>query len=345
MNAPLQKKNKRVRGVVVSLIIFVLLTGAVALGVGLYSQLGPVDSQNKQEKLFVIKPGSSLIEITHNLKKEGFLKSSRVFLLYTRLTGNTSKIKAGEYLLNPALDVPKLTEKLVKGEVATITFTIPEGYHLRQIAQVFVKQGIATEEEFWKVVREGEFEYTFLADLPPTERRLEGYLFPDTYTIAKGMPVKEVIKMMLKRFDTVYKRLPPNETGLTTHEVVTLASIIEGESVVNKERAVIASVFFNRLKIGQRLEADATVQYLFDERKEQVLYRDLEIDSPYNTYRHQGLPPGPIGSPGEASLQAVLEPQDTKYYYFVARKDNSGEHVFARTLDEHNRNKRNLGYR
>ncbi|HQD53644.1 MAG TPA: endolytic transglycosylase MltG [Peptococcaceae bacterium] len=342
-----RKKRARIVGLV--LLILVLFAGVSGAGALLWwraqDPLGPANPQDKEDRLFEVKAGSSLQQIARDLEQEGLLKDERIFYWYARLSGNAARLKAGRYLLNPAMDARTITEKLVEGKVATITFTIPEGYHLRQIAEVFAQKGIAEKEEFWEAIQNGSYNVPFLEELPPrSERWLEGYLFPDTYTVPLGTPVEKVIEVMLKRFAQIYDRLPSNNTGLTRHELVTLASIVEGESVLDEERPIIASVFFNRLKIGQRLEADATVQYLFDERKERVLYRDLEIDSPYNTYRNKGLPPGPIGSPGEASLRAVLQPADTKYYYFVARKDNSGAHVFAQTLDEHNRNKRRLGY-
>ena len=228
--------------------------------------------------------------------------------------------------------------------MVTVTFTIPEGYHLRQIVEVLTGQGIVTADEFWHLVKDGNFDYSFIKDLPRTERRLEGYLFPDTYTIPKGMAAEKVIDVMLKRFEQILNKMPPNESGLNLHETVTLASIVEGESMLDEERPLVASVFLNRLAIDMKLDSDATIQYLFDKRKQRVLLKDLEIKSPYNTYLNKGLPPGPIGSPGEASLRAVFQPAASKYYYFVARKDNSGEHVFSRTLQEHNANKRKLGY-
>lgn len=345
MNPPLQKDIKKAH-IALKLLVFILVA-VIFLSSLFYGQLGEANPTDTKDRLFVVEHGTSSVQIANILEKEGFIKNSRAFMIYIKLTGNAQKLKAGQYLLNSSLTVPQIVDKLVQGKVAMQSFTIPEGYHLRQIAEVFAKQGIATEDEFRKVVKEGDFNFAFLKEIPETieaEKRLEGYLFPDTYTIPRGMAAEDVIEMMLKRFDTVYQQLPPNKTGLTVHEVVTLASIIEGESMLDKERPVIASVFFNRLKIGQRLEADSTIQYLFEERKKRVLYKDLEIASPYNTYRNKGLPPGPIGSPGEASLRAVLEPDDNGYYYFVARKDNSGEHVFSKTLAEHNRNKRKLGY-
>lgn len=340
---PFLQKNTKGMPRVLKLIIVIVALG-ILIGALFYSLLGPVNSEDNVDRLFMVKQGAAATQIAQDLEKEGLIKNAQAFIFYAKLTGNLSKLKAGHYFFNSAMNIQEIITKLVEGKVASLSFTIPEGYNLQQIAEVLAKKEIMTEKEFWAVVKEGDFAYPFLQDLPQIEKRLEGYLFPDTYTIPIGMSAEDVIKMMLRRFDTVYKNLPPNETGLTTHEVVTLASIIEGECLLDRERPLVASVFFNRLKRGQRLEADATVQYALEARKQRVLFEDTEIESAYNTYRITGLPPGPIGCPGEASLWAVLEPADTNYFYFVAKKDNSGEHVFARTFAEHKANKRKLGY-
>ncbi|NLO75413.1 MAG: endolytic transglycosylase MltG [Clostridia bacterium] len=344
MNPPLLKniKTKRIHWHTKLVVLLVLI--ALGLGIYFYNQLGPVDLNDQVDRLFVVNRGATSMQIAKNLAEEGLIKNIHTFIIYNRLTCNIKKLKAGHFLLNPAMSVQEITAKLVEGKVATISFTIPEGYTLKQIADVLVKKGITTEHEFWAVVKEGEFNFSFIKDLPLTENRLEGYLFPDTYIIPLGISTEEVIRVMLKRFDSVFKQLPPNNTGLTTHELVTLASIVEGECLLDRERPIVASVFLNRLKIGQKLEACATVQYALGKRTARVLIEDTKIESPYNTYVHEGLPPGPIGCPGEASLRAVLEPADTSYYYFVAKKDNSGEHVFSKTFDEHKRNKWKLGY-
>lgn len=309
-----------------------------------FNLLGPVDSEDDVEHLFVIKKGTAARQIAKDLKEEGLIKNARAFILYTRVTGNLSHLQAGHYLLKPAMKVQMIVKKLAAGQVAVQKFTIPEGYHLRQIAEVLAKNEIMTAKEFWAVVKEGTYDYFFLEDLPANEKRLEGYLFPDTYLVPIGCSAEEVVATMLKRFWNVYQALPANETGLTIHQVVTLASIVEGECCLDEERPIVASVFLNRLKRGQKLEADSTVQYALEERTQRVLYDDLEVKSEYNTYRISGLPPGPIGCPGQASLQAVLQAADTDYYYFVAKKDQSGEHVFSRTFAEHIAAKKKLGY-
>jgi len=338
----LRKRRPFVR--IVQLFI-VLLALFITLSTMFYSLLEPVQKEGQgQEVTFVVERGTPSKTIANNLEQAGLIKSAKAFLLYARLTGNLENFKAGEYLLKTSDNAKEIINILVQGKIVTVSFTIPEGYHLRQIADVLVKEGITTEEEFWRVVSGADFDYDFLEGLPKNERRLEGYLFPDTYIIPKGWETEKVINTMLKRFAEVYNGLPANKSGLNMRDTVVLASIVEAESRVDKDRPLIASVFLNRLKIKMPLQADATLQYVFAERKERVLYKDLETDDPYNTYKYGGLPPGPICSPGEASLRAVCEPAETDYYYFVAKKDGSGEHVFSRTLAEHNANKRKLGY-
>lgn len=340
MKLSLRKKTS-VRPLQLGVIVIALL---ITLGAVFYSQLTPVQQGKSAEVLFTVQNGATPSEIANQLEKEGLIKNARVFLVYARLTGDLNKFKAGQYLLKASDKTQDVMGILVKGKVVTVSFTIPEGYHLRQIAETLVKQGITTDAEFWRVVKEVDFNYSFLQNLPKSERRLEGFLFPDTYSIPKGWETEKVIDLMLKRFDQVYKKLPPNKSGLNMYDTVILASIVEGESKVDKDRTLIASVFLNRLQIKMPLQADATLQYAFGERKERVLYKDLELDNPYNTYKYGGLTPGPIGSPGEASLRAVCQPADTKFLYFVARKDGSGVHEFTETLAQHNAKKRELGY-
>lgn len=342
MISPSTKRRARRRRL---LTVFSLLVILSVIGVVYFcNALGPAQPEMTAEKTFIVRNGATPGEIAHNLQQEGLIKNASVFLLYARLSGNLLKFKAGEYLLAPAFPVARIMEMLTKGQVSTVTFTVPEGRNLREIAKILEEQGIMGTEEFWRLVKEGDYSYPFLEGLPRDEHCLEGYLFPDTYKIPKGMVPEKVLDMMLARFEQIAERLPANQSGLTARQAVILASLVEGESKVDKDRPLIASVFLNRLRINMKLDSDATVQYLFDEHKERVLYKDLEIDSPYNTYRYRGLPPGPIGSPGEASLRAVWEPADTNYLYFVAKKDGSGEHVFTRTLAEHNRAKKELGY-
>lgn len=337
------QKNKRRRYKPKRILTFFLLVLFI-IGAVFYSQLGAVASNDCREEVFDVEKGSTPVSIAHQLYKKGFIKSEKAFLMYARFVGKLDKMKAGQYLIDTSMNTPEIINILVAGKVVTVTFTIPEGYTLDQIAEVLIKKGFTTKEEFWQVVKTGDFKYDFMKDLPKGERRLEGFLFPDTYVVAKGMDAERVINVMLNRFKQVIDELPDNNTRLSLYELVTLASIVEGESLLDEDRPVIASVFYNRLKIDMKLDSCATIQYALGDRKKRLLNDDLKIDSKYNTYTNKGLPPGPIGSPGKASLEAVLEPAQTNYFYSVAKKDGSGKHVFARTHQEHVKNKYDLGY-
>lgn len=334
-------KPRKILVLLATLLLLILLVGWL-----LFNNLfGSYQPENNVQSTINIKQGLSTGEIAQILAQEKIIGNPKLFQLYVRINNSDGKLKAGEYNLSPSMSMEEIVYVLLKGQIVTYKFTIPEGYTLKQIAEVLSKDNLVSKEEFWQVVKEEPFpQFPFLKDLPKDERRLEGYLFPDTYSVAKGMSGKEIVEMMLKRFVEVYNGLPPNNTDLSMRDTVILASLVELESVVDKDRPLIASVFLNRLKIGMKLDCDATLQYIFPERKTRVLYSDLEIDSPYNTYKNKGLPPGPIGSPGKASLEAVHQPAQSKYFYFVARKDGSGEHVFSKNLKEHNENKRKLGY-
>lgn len=340
------KINKRNRYKKTSLLLaIVLLLFGLTTWIGINSMFRALDENNQEEYIVTIKPGASTASIAQTLAQENIIDNPNAFRIFSKIKGLDGKLKAGEYLLSPSMDLEEITKKLLKGQVVSYSFTIPEGYTLRQIAQVLIDKGYVDEEKFWEVVKNEPFpEFEFLEGLPNDEKRLEGYLFPDTYRITSGMTEQQIVAMMLKRFQEVYNQLPENQSGLNFRDTIILASIVELESKVDRDRPLIASVFLNRLGINMLLQADATLQYAFPERKSRVLYSDLELDSPYNSYKYTGLPPGPIGSPGRAALEAVHQPADTDYLYFVARKDGSGEHVFGRTLAEHNKNRRELGY-
>ncbi len=324
-------------------LFLVILLFAGAAGFFYYqsyqSNLQPYTGTAEEASLFTVEKGWTLTRIATELENAGYIRSAKDFVTYGKLKKTGGKLQAGNYLLSPSMSAEEVMNELVKGQVIVKTFTIPEGYHLRQICTTFVAEGISTEDAFWDAVKNGQYDYGFLEGLPKDDKRLEGYLFPDTYTIAEGTPVEKVLDRMLKRFSVIFEGLPENTSGLSMTELVTLASIVENEAKIDEERPMIASVFLNRLRDGMRLESCATIQYHFEEKKSRLLYADLEIDSPYNTYRHEGLPPGPICSPGKASLEAVAQPANTDYYFFVAKEDGSGGHVFSHSLSEHNKAK------
>ncbi|HHW08138.1 MAG TPA: endolytic transglycosylase MltG [Clostridia bacterium] len=286
-----------------------------------------------------IPMGSSPYAVAQILADKKVIRHPKVFYYYTRLKGISPQFKAGTYTLDAAWPMEQIAVALTRGgRGAVVTVTIPEGFDLEQIAARIAAANLVSREEFLQAAAHGEFHYEFLNGVPEGDKRLEGFLFPDTYQFAAGATAEEIIHKMLKRFGEVYHedyRRRAQELGLSTLEVVTMASLVEKEAKLDEERAMIAGVFYNRLKKNWKLESCATVQYLLDEPKEVLLYEDLEIDSPYNTYKYYGLPPGPIASPGRASLEAALYPAEVDYMFFRANPD--GSHVFSRTLAEHNR--------
>lgn len=286
-----------------------------------------------------IPMGSTPYAIAQLLADKELIRHPQVFYYYTRFKGISGNFKAGKYTLDASWPMDKIAQALTRGGPgASITITIPEGFDLEQIADKIAGTNLISREEFLQAAANEDFDYGFLAGVPKGEKRLEGFLFPDTYQVNINATAADIINMMLKRFDEIYTddyRQRAKELGLSTLEVVTMASIVEKEAKLDEERKIIAAVFYNRLREKWRLESCATVQYLLDEPREVLLYKDLEIDSPYNTYKYFGLPPGPIASPGKASLEAALYPADVDYMFFRAKPD--GSHIFSRTLEEHNK--------
>ncbi len=298
--------------------------------------LMPVSSVGGRETIFTLENGWTLTRTATALYEQGLIRSAESFTRLGKQENLAESIKAGKYLLSTSMSCDEILEALVKGSVLTIKFTIPEGYTLRQIAKTLADKGIATESQFWESARNGDFNFPFLKGLPNDERRLEGYLFPDTYEVELDEAIDKVLTRMLKRFEEIWASLPPSATGLSARETLILASIVQNEVKLDEERPVAAGVFIKRLKNNMLLQSCSTVQYYFDEPKYPLLTSDTEIDFPYNTYIYNGLPPGPVGAPGKVSLEAAVDPEDTNYLYFVARDDGSGGHYFSRTLEEHN---------
>lgn len=288
-----------------------------------------------------IPHGASSTEIGQLLEKNGLIRSDRFFNIYIRLTGATNALQAGVYEIPPDKNLEGILQIMAYGKQNTFRVTIPEGFTVKQIADRLAEHGI-NRDQFLEAVEKESFDYEFVKELDNTDKRLyrlEGYLFPSTYEIPKGASPEEIIDIMLKEFD---KRLQRDgvkeklkERNLTVDKWVTIASIVEREGQVSEELPRISGVIHNRLERGMPLQVDATIQYLRGEQKARLMYKDLEVDSPYNTYKVKGLPPGPISSPGEAALNAVLEPEDHEYLYYVTKKDGSKLHYFSKTYKEH----------
>jgi UPF0755 protein len=278
---------------------------------------------------------TSTHQVSRLLADEELIKNKKVFVWYCRLRGYDSQLKAGLYQFRRSQSMDEIIDDLVAGRVVSTRITIPEGYTLKQMGQLFVAKDICTPEEWEKAVLRSR-DFDFLRDIPMRENRLEGFLYPDTYRIRRDTTIDQMIDMMLKRFAQVWNQEFADlarEKGMSVYQVVTVAAMIEKEALFDSERPRIAGVIYNRLQDGMPLQVDATVLYSLGRHKDQVLLKDLEVDSPYNTYRNTGLPPGPIASPGLASLSAALQPENHDYLYYVATSD--GHHVFSRTYAEH----------
>ncbi|MES2522284.1 MAG: endolytic transglycosylase MltG [Gemmatimonadota bacterium] len=314
-----------------------LLIGAVALValLGAWMSREITGAGSSTDPVTVVIPrGSSVRAISDSLANAGIIASPRAFRLYASMGQKDRAIKPGQYEFVQGQGWSSVLATLVKGRGASRTVVIPEGFDLRDIAPVLAKAlGVPQDS-----VRVAASDAEWRRKLQVPAETLEGYLFPATYTFAVGTTAREAVTAMLERFETVWKpewnaRL--TELNISRHEAMTMASIVEKEARKAEERPIISAVYWNRVKKRMPLQADPTVQYALPEHTERVLYKDLEVDSPYNTYRNAGLPPGPIASPGEASIAAALAPANVPYLYFVAHPD--GHHEFRTTFAEHER--------
>jgi UPF0755 protein len=284
-------------------------------------------------QIVVIPEGSTYQQVATLLKREHLIRSRWAFLLLGKTHEIDRRIRPGEYELDGSMRPKEILGKLLAGRVILHPVTIPEGFTLAQIAEVLAAQNVTDTNEFLKLVRDRPF----IASLGIEAETLEGYLFPETYSFPRGTKAKDVIKTMVEGLFHVWGaeyQAQAARLHLSLHQVLTLASVIEKETGVKGERELIAAVFHNRLRKKIPLQSDPTVIYGLPAFDGNIHKRDLSSLSPYNTYRVQGLPPGPIGSPGAESLRAALFPAQASYLYFVSRND--GTHHFSSTLAEHN---------
>jgi UPF0755 protein len=330
---------------------FVLGDSTSVLGTVAVDPMSPVDAEDGAKQVVTVPHGATAADIGADLQQRGLVRSGLVFRFAVEQAGVGGTLAAGDYELSRSMSTPEIVQVLARGEVKRgLVATIPEGWRTEQIADRLESTGVSSRDEFLSAVRAPASVPGVSTLGDPAPPRLEGYLFPETYEVAQKVPGARAAELMVRMFErrigTTFVR---NDTTLTPYEVLTLASIVEREARVGSERAMIASVYLNRLAAGLPLQADPTVQYAVATRdgaqavaynywKADLTDADLHLDSPFNTYLHPGLPPGPICNPGEASIRAVLQPAQTDYLYFVANTDGSGTHLFARTLDEHNAN-------
>ncbi len=287
----------------------------------------------------IIPRGATFTQAADSLGVAGLIGSRRGFRLYGRIWGGDRNIKPGTYLLKPGTPWRDIVKALNGGRGVVNTLTIPEGFTIQQIKPVLVRRLFVSPESVDAAVRDT----SLLRRLNVPTPTLEGYLFPDTYAFPAGTTASQAVREMVRGFERRWK--PEWDTILPAlkinrNDLVTMASLVEKEARVAEERPVIAAVYYNRLRRGMLLQADPTVQYAMGRHVNRVLYKDLATKSPYNTYIHAGLPPGPIASPGAASMAAAANPAKVDYLYFVARPD--GRHEFRRTLDEHNNARRQV---
>lgn len=314
-----------------------VLVALVGAGAGLYGvatkALSPVDpTDNAASQTFSVTRGSSLARVANELERARLIRDARALRWLARYRGVAGKLHVGEYELKPSATPQQILDIITSGAVKTYEVVLPEGIRASEIAQRIEDAGLGRAEAFMGVVENP----AFVESLGFEGDTLEGYLYPETYRLPRNLPPEEIARFLVRQFENVWTRIEPlvAEQEMTRREIVTLASIVEKETAAPEERPLIAAVFLNRMRQGMRLETDPTVIYGIPNFDGNLRRKHLEDpDNPYNTYQIKGLPPGPIASPGEDALRAILTPADSDYLYFVSRND--GTHKFSITYREH----------
>lgn len=323
-------------------LVALLVVGALAAGGGAWwlrqQALTPFQGYAGDEVFVDIPSGMGPRSIGQKLADAGVVKDALAFRVALWLTGRARDLKAGEYRFSGTAPAVHIVAAIANGTIYTRPVTFREGLTLVEMADVYADSGLGSRESFLAAARD----VSLIRDLDPDASDLEGYLFPDTYPVPRTMAAATLVAQMVRGFRAA---LPPEliarakADGLTVRQVVTLAALVEKETAQDAERPIVAAVYRNRHRIGMGMQADPTVIYALQKAGKwdgNLSRDDLQFDSPYNTYRYGGLPPGPIAAPGRRALEAVVSPADVDYLYFVSRND--GTHVFATTLAEHNRN-------
>ncbi len=329
-----QNKRKFIWGM--ALVVVVFIVAVIAINAYMSLNLAPLsDKANAKQVRVDIAQGDSTSEIGGTLVKAGLIRNQRFFAWYVSYRHAAGLLRSGEYLLSPAQNMQSIIEDLRQGP-PVVKVTIPEGFTTQQIVDLLTERHLINPTKFYDLVQNYDFNYAFLTGIPPSHARLDGFLFPATYDIKLGTSEKQIIELMLNRFQqelTPQIRQAAAAKGWSIRQLVTMASLIEREAKEAQDRAIISQVFATRLHVGMPLQSCASIEYLLGHRKPILSLEDLKIASPYNTYLHRGLPPGPIANPGDASIQAAAFPAQTDYLYFVAKPD--GYHAFAKTYSEH----------
>lgn len=338
LQSPRNKRRKRRSNAGPAILGVLLVVGVIGLIYLIYTSAvagGDQTANSEKVKVSVVK-GDTLSSVSDKLDKAGVIGSATIFKLEARMGGQSADIKPGKYTFSSKDGTDEIMKKLTAGEaVPTFSVTIPEGLTIDQTAEVVAKSSDISAADFKKAAGKADYGYAFLKD--PAVKSTEGYLFPKQYEFEKGTTARQVVNRLLEQYLIETEGLDisgaKKQLNLSEHELVTVASLIERESANPKERPVIASVIYNRIRQGMPLQIDATIQYARGKPKETLSLQDLKIDSPYNTYENPGLPPGPIASPSRESLQAAIKPAETDYLYYVLKADNQ-EHFFTNNYNE-----------
>jgi peptidoglycan lytic transglycosylase G len=321
-------------GCLIRLLFALLALAALAAGIAFYSVARPYQGFH-QPVILDFPKGTSTGSMATQLAQAGVIHYSWEFLM-ARALQPKARLLAGEYQFSQPASVFTVFDRIARGDVFFYELTVPEGSNIFDIASSIDRFDFMKGADFLRIARDP----SPIRDLAPDAPTLEGYLFPSTYRIERSTTVKQLSRMMTDLFRKHWRELQPDHPTRQVNSIVTLASLVEKETAVPAERSVVASVYANRLRINMPLDCDPTTIYaaLLEGRYRGAIYRsDLDNQNPYNTYRHAGLPPGPIANPGLASLKAALAPGESSYLYFVAKPDGSGSHQFSETIDQHNR--------
>ena len=319
--------------------LLLVLVGAGAAAALMYMRVNqPYRGYQAAEQFVEIPPGAVSRTIGDRLVEAGVIRDLSTYRVALYVTGEGRRLQAGDYRFDRAMTPLEVIDKIARGDVYVINVTFPEGLTVAEMAKIFEAHGLGSAASFVAASRDA----AAIRDLDPAASDLEGYLFPETYALSRHTDAATLVRLMVARFERVLGpdlRQAAAARNLSVRQVVTLASIVEKETAKADERPLVAAVYTTRLRLGMPLQCDPTVIYALQRAGRwggNLHHDDLALDSPYNTYRYPGLPPGPIASPGAASLEAAVHPADADYLYFVSRND--GSHGFARTLEEHNRN-------
>lgn len=327
------RKRKRIRTIIS--LAFCIIALSIVGTITYYKNVIKHPFKIKDESLkVVVKEGSGIYTVLNTMKDNKKIKNVNLIKRYLKVNDISLNIKSGNYIVKSDATIDEFIDQLNNGiDEDTIKVTIPEGYDINKIALFLEEKEIIKREDFIKKCSEYE-KNKYIKDKNKRKYVLEGYLFPDTYKFKKHMDSEKIISIMYNRFEEVMEDLK-NKYEIQDEkldEIITLASIVEKEAEVNEERAKVASVFYNRIKVGMKMESCATVLYAMGKHKDKLYYKDLEIKSPYNTYKTMGLPPGPICNPGIESIEAAIKPEETNYLYFVS--NNDGTHFFTDNYNE-----------